>query len=80
MFRRETIIALRARHQAYRIASEIVNPHVQTPRPPQPAMPVDPPNLTAFRREGRRAAMILAAIVWGLVVVYWLIAWITKKG
>jgi hypothetical protein len=41
MFRRETIIALRARHQAYRIASDFVYPHVDVPAPPLPAIPAD---------------------------------------
>jgi hypothetical protein len=42
MFRRsrETIIALRARHQSFRIATEIGRPHLEMPPPPQPAIPV----------------------------------------
>ena len=39
MFRRETIIALRARHQAFRIAAAILYPILHEPLPPQPAIP-----------------------------------------
>jgi hypothetical protein len=80
MFGRETIIALRARHQAYRIASEIANPHVEdAPRPPEPAMPIDPPDLGAFRRQIATPAMrMLATLVWAIVVLFWLVAWYTK--
>jgi hypothetical protein len=40
MFRRETIIALRARHQAYRVASDILYPQVEAPAPPEPVIPL----------------------------------------
>jgi hypothetical protein len=40
MVRRETFIALRARHEAHRIASEIENPPATAvPRPPEPPLP-----------------------------------------
>ena len=79
MFRRETIIALRARHQAYRIATEILHPHVQTPRPPEPAIPMDLPDLTRFRRHATTVGMIaLAAAVWAAVAVYWMVHWLTQ--
>ena len=38
---RESLIALRARHQAYRIASDIAYPHVEVPPPPQPVIPIE---------------------------------------
>ena len=40
MLRRETIIALRARHTAFRIAVDILHPPQQEPPPPVPVMPV----------------------------------------
>jgi hypothetical protein len=72
MFRRETIIALRARHQAYRIASDILNPHADVPPPPQPAIPIDPPDVSVFRRRIDVAGLIAVAIIWGLVAALWL--------
>jgi hypothetical protein len=39
MFRRETIIALRARHQSHRVASDVLYTDVEVPRPPEPAIP-----------------------------------------
>ena len=44
MFRRsrETMIALRARHQAFRIASDVGHPRIDVPPPPEPAIPVPP--------------------------------------
>jgi hypothetical protein len=78
MFRRETIIALRARHQAHRIASDILNPHVDTPPPPQPAMPVDPPDWRAPRAVDVRSMLIAAALIWGLVAAYWLTIWLAR--
>ena len=44
MFRRsrETMIALRARHQSARLASAIDRPHMEAPPPPMPAIPVVP--------------------------------------
>jgi len=76
MFRRETIIALRARHQAYRIASEVIHPHVQGPRPPEPPIPIDPPDFSPFRRQIATPAMImLAALVWAIVVLFWVVAY-----
>jgi hypothetical protein len=50
--RRETMIALRARHQAFRIANEVGHlPLESPPRPPQPAIPIvewrDPPRWRA---------------------------------
>jgi hypothetical protein len=44
MFRRsrETMIALRARHEAFRIATEIDRPHMEAPPPPEPAIPLMP--------------------------------------
>ena len=42
MFRRsrETMIALRARHEAFRIATAVDQPHMDAPPPPTPAIPV----------------------------------------
>ena len=40
--RRETMIALRARHQSFRIASDIDTPHLDVPLPPAPAIPLEP--------------------------------------
>ena len=45
MFRRsrETMIALRARHEAFRIAAEIGQPQMEPPAQPQPVLPLLPP-------------------------------------
>jgi hypothetical protein len=82
MFRRETIIALRARHQAYRIASDIANPHVETPAPTQPVLPMDPPDWgwSDHQRRLRRGALVMLAWVWGLVAAYWIFYWISTRG
>jgi hypothetical protein len=40
MLRRETIVALRARHAAFRIAVEILHPRQPPPPAVQPAMPI----------------------------------------
>jgi len=45
MLRRETMIALRARHEAFRVASKVQNPRVNAPLPPQPAIPLVPDKL-----------------------------------
>jgi len=76
MLRRETIIALRARHTAFRIAVEILYP--QQPPPPgvQPAIPVLEDGDQAIddwqaairerweweRREARKRRLVLAVI------------------
>ena len=39
--RRESLIALRARHQAFRIAADIAYPHVEVAPPPEPAIPLE---------------------------------------
>ena len=79
MFRRETIIALRARHQAYRIATDILHPHVDSPPPPEPPLPIDFPdwNVKAVR-VARRMTLRVAAIVWGLVALFWILFWLNK--
>jgi hypothetical protein len=49
---RQTFIALRARRQGYRIASEILNPPVKRDQPAyQPKTPIDP---SVFRTEWAR--------------------------
>ena len=77
MFRRETIIALRARHEAYRIATEILYPHVASPQPPpQPAMPVDPPDFSPFRRPLDVMGLTAVAIIYVMVGLVWLLHWL----
>jgi hypothetical protein len=65
MFRRETIIALRARHQAYRIASDIAHPHVNVPPPPEPPLPtnIEPSYEPGFVRHGQRAEAVYVILV-----------------
>jgi hypothetical protein len=77
MFRRETIIALRARHEAYRIASDILYPRVEVPPPPQPAIPPieGPLFLPHARRRATRAAIVMAIVVWAIVLILWLVQW-----
>ena len=45
---RETLIALRARRQAQRIARDIMLPHVEVPRPVLPDTPLPPPDPTRY--------------------------------
>jgi hypothetical protein len=77
IFNRETIIALRARHEAYRIASDILYPRVEVPPPPQPAIPPieGPLFLPRARRRATRAAIVMAIAVWAIVVIFWLVQW-----
>ena len=80
---RETIIALRARHQAYRIASDILYPHVDVPPPPQPAIPPieGPICLPRTSRKARRETVIAAAVIWAWVLIFWLVRWLwLNKG
>ena len=49
MPRRETIIALRARHEAFRVATDVQHPHLDV-RPPIPP-PVPKPVLPAMQRR-----------------------------
>ena len=48
--RRETLIALRARRTAHRVASDFINPHLEVPRPEAPYPPprIDQPQLAAW--------------------------------
>src|SRR5688572_6021341 len=41
--RRETMIALRARQQSFRVASDLGQPHMEPPVQPQRALPLLPP-------------------------------------
>ena len=47
-FNRETLIALRARWQAQRIARDIILPHVEMPLPVLPSTPLPPPDPTQY--------------------------------
>ena len=88
MFRRETLIALRARQEAYRIATEIQHPPVQPPPLPTPVVPAPTPiDFEPYlRRRGRFFAggenspeLVAAAIfIWCLVVIAFCIAIQTK--
>ena len=82
MFRRETIIALRARHQAYRMASGVAHPHVETPAAPQPVLPADPPDWgwTQYQRRLRRSWIFAVGWIWGLVAAYWIWYWLSTRG
>ena len=76
MFRRETIIALRARHEAYRIATEILYPPVDVPPPLQPAMPIDPPDSSPRSRALDVTGVIAVTLTWAIVLVYWFLYWL----
>ena len=76
MFRRETIIALRARHEAYRIATEILHPYEEVPRPPEPALPIDPPDFSPHRRVLDPMTLITLAVIWGMVALRWFLYWL----
>jgi hypothetical protein len=80
MFRRETIIALRARHEAYRIASDILYPRVEVPPPPQPAIPIEGPLfIPRARRRATRATIVMAVVVWAIVLIFWLLQGIGEQ-
>jgi len=83
MLRRETIIALRARHEAYRIASDLLYPHVDVPPPPQPAIPrIEGPLFLRrrTRRPSTRQEIMLAVIIWAAVLAFWVLLWLNKKS
>ena len=83
MIRRETIIALRARHQAFRIASDILYPHVELPPPLQPAIPPIPGPLFVLRRARRKPTatqIMLAVTVWAMVLAFWILMWLNKSS
>jgi hypothetical protein len=78
MFRRETIIALRARHQAYRVASDILYPHVDAQPPPEPGMPLmTPDNSIRYETRPPLRDRIANALFVPLVVIATLLAWVT---
>jgi hypothetical protein len=84
MLRRETIIALRARHTAFRIAIEILHPQQPPPPAAQPAMPVLEDGEQAIedwqfavrarveweRQQQRSRRIAWAVIVGGLLLLY----------
>jgi hypothetical protein len=84
MLRRETIIALRARHTAFRIAIEILHPQQTPPPAAQPAIPVlEDVERTVEdwqvairahqeweRRQRRARRMALSVIIGGLLLLY----------
>ena len=78
MFRRETYIALRARQEAHRVASDIAYPPAEADaslQPPQPVMPAipwdDSPRVRTRRRlDWPRAAVFLCVIAAGLLAIY----------
>jgi hypothetical protein len=81
MFRRETIIALRARHQAYRVASDILYPHVQTPAPPEPVIPLMEADIRLRgRRISSRAMRIAAAVIWALTALMLVFVYFRPRG
>jgi hypothetical protein len=68
--RRETMIALKARQQAYRIASDILNPELEVPPPPQPAIPIElDPSHQPVIRPSQAGVAFLAAFIWLLVLI-----------
>ena len=61
MLRRETMIALRARHESFRVASDVAHPHLDVPPPPEPPLPLEatkrpppPPPIAEFARDSDR--------------------------
>ena len=70
MLRRETIIALRARHTAFRIATDILYPHQSVGPAPEPVMPImDMEGEIGWGRElARRRKRIVAWIILGVWV------------
>ena len=83
MFRRETLIALKARQEAYRIATEIQHPPVQPPPMPTPVVPAPTSiDLGPYLRQRRLLPfggdspelVAVAIFIWGLVVVLFCIA------
>jgi hypothetical protein len=71
MFRRETLIALRARHEAYRIATDILYPHEDPPPRPQPVVPFAIPQYPhpVRRRPSRQRMIAWAILIWSLVLL-----------
>ena len=69
------MIALRARREAYRIASDLMHPHVDVPPPPAPTLPVvmipEPGTRLAYCPPTPRqmAMRKIALLVWLLVIL-----------
>jgi hypothetical protein len=78
MFRRETIIALRARREAYQVASKVAHPNM--PRPVRPlagdALPDEPPPMDPEVVETYHVLSLVSLAVAGVVifVFVWAIA------
>src|SRR5882724_13080550 len=71
--RKASMIALRARHQAYRIASDMLHPPLDVPRPPEPVVPLhlDPtyePEPPFLRKPASPLSICLAVILWVLAI------------
>ena len=85
MLRRETIIALRARHTAFRIALDILHPHLQAPPLPEPVVPSPPVDLDVEagwfeqhqRRQRRHHRIVIAfvAALWAAAIVIGILNW-----
>jgi hypothetical protein len=83
MLRRETMIALRARHTAFRMAIEIMHPRLTPPPlpPPEVAIPVMPlpdrpytqPQAPTWRYVLAGAAILLLVVAWVYVLAILLI-------
>ncbi len=71
MLHRETIIALRARHTAFRIAMDILHPPQPSPPVPQPVLPLLEEmegTLWTGDRFRRRKRLIAVALAVGLLL------------
>ena len=81
MFRRETLIALRARHEAYRIATDIQYPPAEVERPqgpPQPVIPqmfLDTSERISPRRQPSLRDLTALGVVIGLIVLTYWVCW-----
>jgi hypothetical protein len=78
MLRRAHIVALKARHQAFRIASEILYPHVEAPPPPQPVVPhilID--RAPAYRPAPTFREQLISGLYLSLVAVAIILGWVT---
>jgi hypothetical protein len=82
VLRRETFIALRARRQAHRIASDILHPELNVEPPAEPHHVWDNPDLGPLVRSVRyrpghdRLMLAFALLVWaGVIAVICLLIW-----
>ena len=75
--RSPTMVALKARHQAYRIAAELQQPPIPIAKPIEPAIPLFwYPDYAPRDVRSERRKIIVAVLIWATVGVVYLVQWL----